>query len=216
MKNQIIKMLGTLLAGLSLAIAATTAYAFSEETTPVESSGEASSVLSCPFECKDAYRSTTRWQQVTTLMLVNQTDQNMQAVLYFLDGNENAIALAPGLQMSPLDLDEINVCATLWRGGFPVPPAGKVQVLIFKEIETISVEPSAGIYSWVKNVLGVFHKSTTEPFEQRTVTGLAKSECRVVPPGVATLQGIVDASGKPPFVDLILIEDTEDPVVPPK
>ena len=96
-----------------------------------ESSGEASEVFFCFYECK---RKTVRgqdiWQEVTTLMLVNaNADISIFADMLFLDGNENIIAGADTL-LSPEDLDEVNVCRTLEAAAIPVPQAGLIEFVL--------------------------------------------------------------------------------------
>ncbi len=167
------------------------------DNTAIVSLGERSSVLSSPFECKDAYRSTTRWRLVTTLGLGNESpDRSMYAQLVFLNDNEDIIAT--GLTyLSEQDLDEVNVCATLEQAGIVVPQAGVVEVLVSDFENALD---DYGVYSYIKNVLGVFHRSLSEPFEGRTVRDIAKSDCRVAPPPVTTRAGVLSLvnSADPP------------------
>jgi len=93
-----------------------------------------------------------------------------------MDGNENPVAWTK-TELSPLDLDEINVCASLDDGaGAAVPSAGVIEVIL---------SPTGGVYGWVKNVLGRFEQFEPDPFKG-SPTGIAKTQCRVVGPNAAT------------------------------
>ena len=144
-----------------------------------ESRGEFSTVFSCFYECKweREGKQMGLWQQITTLMLVNPSArQTVQADILFTDGNENPVAWTK-TELSPLDLDEINVCASLDDGaGAAVPSAGVIEVIL---------SPTGGVYGWVKNVLGHFERFEPDPFKG-SPTGIAKTQCRVVGPNAAT------------------------------
>jgi hypothetical protein len=132
-------------------------------------------VVACFFECKDGYQDTW-WQEVTTLMLMNpaNTDPALNITrLFFLDGQQNFIA-DMSVESNSFDLDEVNICRSLEAGGAPVPSAGMILAI-----------PGAAAtdyadYIWMKNLVGKFFKTVDEPFDGR-VTGVAKTECRVVP-----------------------------------
>ena len=147
-----------------------------------ETQGEFSTVFSCFYECKEGKAMGT-WQEITTLMLVNQSArQNVTAHILFFDGNERAVATTETI-LSPHDLDEINVCVSLDAGlGGLVPPAGVIEV---------ALSPTGGVYGWVKNVIGRFPRFEPEPFRGRP-TGIAKTQCRLVGPNVVTPQDILE------------------------
>ena len=176
---------------------------------PSVSLGEASDVFFCFYECKPGptVRDVDTWQEVTTLMLVNANAEfNTFADMVFLDGNQTIIAAAD-TALSPADLDEINVCRTLQNIGVPVPSAGLVEV-VFSGGGFLSGGGTGG-YGWVKNLLGKFFVNVDEPFDGR-VTGIAKTQCRAIPPSVATpaqISAKFVASGVP-IRGKILIEGT--------
>lgn len=169
------------------------------------SSGEMSEVMSCFYECKPGptVGGIPTWREVTSLMLVNQSPtQPALALIGILDGNERILAGAQ-VDLSPLDLDEINICRTLFAAGLPVPQAGLVEI-------AVPVNPPT-VYGWIKNLLGKFNVNVNEPFAGR-VDGVGKTQCRGVPPEVARAQqvlGIFDQSGAPVILP-VLIEDTAD------
>ena len=106
-------------------------------------------------------------------------------------------------RVSGFDLDEVNVCRTLHAEGVAVPSAGMVRIGV----------SGSGIYAWVKNLSGKFFKTVDEPFAGR-VTGVAKTECRVIPQTVVDLTDLFDKVSaqqpEPPIVQLICVEDTAD------
>lgn len=164
--------------------------------------GEASPVFSCFYECKEEDQK--KWQEVTSLMLINQSaDLNLLVEVLFVDGNENPIAKTATL-LSPEDLDEINVCETLNQTGIAVPSAGVIEVVLSQAGTTL---PVGGAYGWVKNLLGKFKKGVAELFEGK-VSGIAKTECRLVGPNVVTHGRIRAKAQQAPMVDPILIEGT--------
>jgi hypothetical protein len=166
-----------------------------------ESLGERNRVLTCFYECKDGPQP-DYWVEVTSLMLVNPANRGMQADVVLFDGNQNILGVAQ-TALSAGDLDEINICRTLYANGLPVPPAGAIGIAVDDP------QGTGGTYGWVKNVVGKFFKTVDEPFEGR-VTGIGKTECRVVPESAATaadLQQKVAAQGAP-VVAPLFIEDT--------
>ena len=121
-----------------------------------ETRGEVSRVFSCFYECKPSGLQGF-WQEITTLMLVNQSATfPITAEVLYLNGNERPIA-SNRLELSPLDLDEINVCSTLENGlgAFGVPQAGVIEVVL---------SPAGGVYGWVKNLTGRFNRLQPEPY----------------------------------------------------
>jgi hypothetical protein len=169
-----------------------------------ETRGEFSTVFSCFYECKwerEAAGVKFNWREITTLMLVNQSaKQSVTAEILFVDGNENPIATAETV-LGPMDLDEINVCASLDEGlGGQVPAAGVIEVVL---------SPTGGVYGWVKNVLGRFPRFEVEPFRGRP-TGIAKTQCRLVGPNAVTPREIREKirANDVPEIKPILIEGT--------
>ena len=168
-----------------------------------ETRGEFSTVFSCFYECKweRVGKNMNTWQEITTLMLVNQSaKQRVRAEILFVDGNENPVATTETI-LSPMDLDEINVCASLDEGlGGQVPAAGVIEVVL---------SPTGGVYGWVKNVLGRFPRFEVEPFRGRP-TGIAKTQCRLVGPNTVTPREIRQKiqANDVPEIKPILIEGT--------
>ena len=164
-------------------------------------------VLSCFYECKGGEPENKKggplWREITTLMLVNEGLSARSANMMFLDGNENVLARARDLNLSPGDLDEINVCASLYQQGIPVPSAGVVEIYILDGLP-------GSVHGWVKNLLGTFALTTVEPFAGN-VGAIAKTECHLVPEEIVTPQDLqqkaVD-SGAPMIVP-ILVEGTD-------
>jgi hypothetical protein len=174
-----------------------------KQTKP-ETTGEVSPVFSCFYECKPHRFSNAFWRETTSLMLVNQsTRQTLTAQVVLLDGNENILAIAP-TQLSPLDLDEINICETLDQTGVPVPQAGVIEVVL---------QPGwGGAYGWVKDMVGGFKKGRPEPVDG-FMRSVGKTECRLVGENVTTPFEILTMLDPALFVSPVLIEGTDD--VPP-
>lgn len=194
------------------------------------STGEFTQVLSCFYECKPGptVGGVPTWQEITTLVVVNQNDdENITNPgpgaddgrrvinLKYLGANQNPLGAsrgvgAPfvndfGLDLSAGDLDEVNICRTLQAAGLPVPEIGLVELYI------AGGNPGAGIYAWMKNLLGKFFVTVDEPFDG-SVNSIAKTECRPVPPEVATsgqLAAQFVASGVRGDVPIILVEGSD-------
>jgi hypothetical protein len=167
-----------------------------------ESTGEVSQVFSCFYECKRDPLGTD-WLEITSLMLLNQTpDITIIAEVLVIDGNERPVGKFR-TRLSPLDLDEINICATMDQS-LPqnlVPPAGLIEV---------TLTPTGGAYGWVKNVMGRFRRTNFEPFgEGQRPTGVGKTECRLVGPNVATVQKLRAITAPP--LRRVYIENTGEP-----
>lgn len=165
-------------------------------------------VIACSFECNDGYQDTW-WQRVTTLTLINPGDTNPAlniTTLRVLDGQQNFIA-SMEVTSDSFDLDAVNICRSLQAGGATVPPAGMI----------LAVRGATGTayldYIWMENLVGKFFKTVDEPFDGR-VTGVAKTECRVIPAAIVQELEIEDAFDNtippPVFVDPVFIEDTAD------
>ena len=194
-----------------LTLGFTAAMAFSGQgiAQPVESLGESSAVNMCFYECKPGptVRGVPTWAETTTVMIANPSKSALNYTIAFLDGQDKFIAISAVGTARRDDLDELHVCRTLEAAGVSVPEAGLVYVL-----------SELGVYAWVKNLHGKFFTNVDEPFDGR-VSSLAKTDCRVVPPGVRTVAQIVlDVNDQlpPPQLDIpnILVEDTADDPTP--
>jgi hypothetical protein len=93
------------------------------------------------------------------------------------------------------------VCETLNFPGAVVPPAGVIEVIL---------SPTGGVYGWVKDTIGRFNKGVPEPFEG-TVTGIGKTECRLVGPNAVTPEQLAPQLAAAPFRKAVLIEGTASP-----
>ena len=175
------------------------------------SGGETAAFLKCFFECKPGpdVQGVATYQEITTLMLTNQSPDARIADLFYFDGQETCIAHSP-VVLSSIDLDELSVCHTLDAGGVPPPPAGLVEIVV---IDPLTGALADGVYAWGKNVLGKFRVDDPEPFNGR-VTGIGKYECRVVPAEVGVGLAVAAKCVAPVDVTAILVEETEDPPVP--
>lgn len=157
-------------------------------------------MLSCFYECKDKEHRRGAWGEVTTLTLVNQSNSAVVANILFFDGNQNCIATAQNY-LHWVDLDEINVCETLNKGGIEPPRAGVIQVRLG---ESGGWDPTL-VSGWVNYFIGTFKKGKPEPFAG-TIGSTAKINCE--------FKNSVWSPGYPPcpsiYLSPILIEDTED------
>jgi hypothetical protein len=202
-----------LLIVLLAAVAAATQA--SAQTPP--SGGELSPFVKCFYECKPGpdVQDVQTFQEITTLMIANQSAGDRVAQAFFMDGNEGCIARSL-MDLTPLDLDELNVCHTLEAAGIVVPEAGLVELVIQNPAGQPGTPPfnyelADGVYAWGKNVLGKFRVDNPEPFQGR-VTGIGKYECRVVPQATGVEDAIrnkCDAAAVPE-IQPILVEQTDD------
>ncbi len=121
-------------------------------------SGEVSPVQSCFYECKQAQRATISQPTVvldgtiledTLLMLVNESPtENLLSFVMLLDGHQ-APQLVFMTRLSPLDLDEINICRTFERRGLVPPQAGVIEILT---VDAVTNQPEGGVYAWIKDL----------------------------------------------------------------
>ena len=169
-------------------------------------------ILSCFYECKEPvttfYQSRT-WQEVTTLVLVNQNDSDyVVADILFFDGKEKPIAYTK-TDLSAFDVDELNVCETLNIKNVPViPSAGMIQVRLFDGSGYPLTPPLTNrVSGWVKNLLGKFTKGVGEPFSG-TVSAIGKTECDPM------LLPFLPLTPEVPSVRPILIENTGLDTIP--
>ncbi len=176
------------------------------------SGGEVGAFLKCFYECKPGpdVQGETTYQEITTIMLTNQSPDPRLADIFYFDGQENCIAHS-SVELSSVDLDELNVCHSLGLSGVVPPPAGLVEIIV---TDPLIGGPADGVYAWGKNVLGKFRTDNPEPFEGR-VTGIGKYECRVVPIEVRPEEAVANACQTPLEVAPVLVEETEDVVCCP-
>ncbi|MDQ2697029.1 MAG: hypothetical protein M3Z21_16955 [Pseudomonadota bacterium] len=193
------------------------------------STGEFTQVFSCFYECKPGptVAGVPTWQEITTLVVVNQnadetvtggTDNGRRVInIKYLGANQNVLGASRGagvpdvndfgLDLSSGDLDEINICRTLEAD----PRIGAVPEIGLVELYVAAATPGAGVYAWIKNLLGKFFVTENEPFAG-SVKAVAKTECRLVPPEVATAGQVAAqffASGAPGDVPIILVEGSD-------
>jgi hypothetical protein len=187
---------------LTVVAAATQAHA---QAFPPASGGERASLLKCFFECKQGpdVQGVPTFQEITTLMITNQSPNLRVADVYYFGGNEQCVAHS-SLELSSVDLDELNVCHSLVLGGVTPPPAGLTEILVS---DPSTSGPGDGVYAWGKNVIGKFRHDNPEPFEGRVI-GVGKYECRLVPYEVGGQQAVASKCQSPVDVNPILVEET--------
>jgi len=172
------------------------------------SGGEIGSFLKCFYECKRGpnVQGVATYQEITTLMLTNQSPDPRIADLFYFDGQEQCVGHSR-IDLSSVDLDELSVCHSLGLAGVVPPSAGLVEIIV---TDAVVGTPGDGVYAWGKNVLGKFRVDNPEPFAGR-VTGIGKYECRVVPFEVRAGDAVA-AKCVPPLLEVtpILVEETED------
>jgi len=157
--------------------------AYAQQIVVPDSGGERGSLIECVYECKPGGNigGVGTFRQVTSVMLTNQSPSDRIADVYYFDGNESCIAHSD-IELSSVDLDELNVCHTLDAGGITPPRAGLLEI----EVSDTTGSPADGVYGVVKNVLGRFRTTQPEPFDGR-VRGIAKVDCRGIPSTVGAV-----------------------------
>lgn len=175
--------------------------------------------LQCFYECK-VNQAGTFFTEQTTLMIMNG-DQGDPAVgdittrvahLAFINGNERIIGRTQ-VNLSPRDLDELNVCATLLKGGVaPLPSAGIVQVAIGTPTAPGQFIPARDVDIAIKNPVGSMPLTNPEVFQGK-ITGVGKTSCSEVESDPGRLFFDPKFQQAPPLQP-VLIEGTEDPVTP--
>ena len=150
-----------------------------------DSNGESSPVIACFYDCRTGPGlRTDSWQEVTTIKLINEAPTDRDATVTILNSNEIAIAYFV-TRLSPLDLDEIYICKTLYNGGITPPTTGLIQISV-KDTQTTPA-PAQGVYAWMKNWLGKFMVAGIQPSQGYLDYGsVSKTECRVVPSSLGT------------------------------
>ncbi len=194
----------SMLIGLLLVVGTATG-ANAQFETP--SGGERTAFLKCFFECKEGplVQGLPTFQEITTVMLANQSPDPRTADVYYFNGKEECLAHSE-IELSSVDLDELNVCHSLLFGGVMPPPAGLVEIAV---TDPGTSGPGDGVYAWGKNVLGKFRHDKVEPFQGR-VTGVSKYECRLVPAEVGVEQAVSAKCSAPTEVTGMLVEKTND------
>ncbi|HXK25855.1 MAG TPA: dockerin type I domain-containing protein [Myxococcota bacterium] len=169
------------------------------------SGGERAALLKCFFECKPGptVQGEATFQEITTLMLTNESPNPRVADIYYFGGRQQCVAHST-LELSPVDLDELNICHSLVLGGVTPPLAGLTEILV---TDPATSSPGDGVYAWGKNVLGKFRQDNPEPFEGRVI-GVGKYECRLVPYEVGAQQAVVSKCQAPVQVNPIQVEAT--------
>ncbi len=173
------------------------------------SGGETAAVLKCFYACKEGplVMGVPTFSEITTLMLTNQSPDARFLDVYYFDGREGCVAHS-GIDLSSVDLDELNVCHTLLFGGLVPPPAGLVEIIVSDTAAPGT--PGDGVYAWGKNVVGKFRSDNPEPFEGR-VNGVGKYECRLVPDEVGAQAAVAAKCLAPVEVGRVLVEETAEP-----
>jgi len=182
----------------------------------------AQSVLTCFYECKPLPTG-SGFQEVTTLMVTNSAPASATgasdrfANVVFVDGNERVLAKTQ-LKLSPRDVDELNVCATLEVGIGFAPSAGLIQVATSGDPKKNSPDNTEAVDTWMKNLLGRFRPAdpadpiTFEPFQSGRVTSIAKTQCERQLDNLVNSESLVNdpevREARP--IEAILIERTLD------
>jgi hypothetical protein len=185
------------------------------------SSGEAGVFVACFYECKPGpdvdtgTGSVGTYQELTTLMITNQSNSNRCARAFYFDGHENVLAMS-NIGLSPFDLDELNVCHTLNAAAPTVPSVPEAGLVVFgftdptlPPVPPFPFTPSTGGYVWGKNVIGKFRKDNVEPFQGRA-DAVGKYECRVVPSSIFGTGQLQAKSAGASLIPAIRIEQTSE------
>lgn len=199
------------------------------------SSGEVSPVQSCFFECKQDTRNV---YEDTHLMLINESPvEVLDAEVLLLDGREQPLVRFR-TQLSPLDLDEVNVCRTFERAGFVPPQAGVIEIV---SVDAAMNTAEGGVYAWIKDIVGpkridqlvLAHAPQTSilrgvasdvlidvgpaqpvpitPQMRKGIYGVGKTECRVTPPEVyGGAPGISQIRARPAKQVMAVYEEQTD------
>jgi len=169
--------------------------------------GEASAVQSAAYDCKE--RGSTRncpfcsTNEDSLLVLVNEHSaaNYLCACVILFDGHENIIGAGVTL-LSERDNDTINLCTALstvfGATGAAKPQSGTVEVVTTNVTALPAAcgnpaipqgPPQGGAYAWIKNVMykGNPTQKTiqADPYTSNNAMGVAKSDLRITPKGVA-------------------------------
>lgn len=178
---------------------------------PPSTGAESSTVQACFYECKPGplVQDQRTYREITTLMVTNNGRFPTTARVFFLDGQENVRAKT-SLDLSALDVDELQVCATIEKiTGAAPPEAGLIQIT--DPVALARQEPS-GVFAFIKNLGGKFFAQNPEPFDGRVV-GVGKTQCKLIAvPEVNDPDFIESIAANAPEGDAILVENTDDPV----
>ncbi|MEK7323250.1 MAG: hypothetical protein AABZ84_09245 [Pseudomonadota bacterium] len=183
-------------------------------------------LMQCFYECK-LNATGTAFQEQTTLMIMNGNQPPTAgahpvthiANLVFINGNEKVLGKA-AVSLTPRDLDEVNVCATIARntGGIAaLPPAGIVQIAIDDELLSGPGQfvPGKGVDVAIKNPVGQMNLTNPEIFTGgNRITAVGKTSCFEIEDEPARLVFDPEVQAAPVWQP-ILIEKTEDFVTTP-
>lgn len=178
--------------------------------------------MQCFYECK-IDPAGTAYQEETTLMIMNGNQPPTAgahivthiANLVFINGSERVLGRAP-VALTPRDLDEVNVCATIARSTAAAPPpAGIVQIAIDDELLSGPGQFVAGkgVDVAIKNPVGRMSLSDPEVFRGR-ITGVGKTSCFEIDDDPARLLGDPEVQEAPVWTPT-LIENTQDTAATP-
>lgn len=185
-------------------------------------------LMQCFYECK-LNQTGSFFQEQTTLMIMNgnQGDTAAGAAhpvthianLVFINGNEQVLGKA-AVRLTPRDLDEVNICATILRntGGSvaALPPAGLVQIAIDNELLSGPGQfvPGNGVDVAIKNPVGRMSLTDPEVFRAGRITGVGKTSCFEIDDRSERLVFDPEVQAAPEWKP-VLIENTEDQDTPP-
>ena len=142
------------------------------------------------------------FSELSTLVLTNQGLVQAPGQMVFFDGNGNVIATSP-LLISALDVDEINLCRTLFLAGITPPRRGFILIIFdFIDID-ITIR---SIHCWIIDFVGKFFVTSDSPSDGRIVA-IGKTTCWG---GFIALIEILDiiAVANAPVIGPVLINDT--------
>lgn len=171
MKRQILPLAFTLSVALSGQAMAQITLLPPPSPSTGSTNGEVSQVLTVFYECVPGpvVGGLKTWAEVTELKVANLTAKNLTYDLFLLDDDQNFIAEAEMLPLTPGDLDITNICESLAGANIAAPHEGLL----------IAVSSDFGVYGWAKNFLGKFFVGHPDPFDGR-VASIAKLEARLV------------------------------------
>lgn len=179
-------------------------------------------LMQCFYECK-VDQTGTAFQEQTTLMIMNGNQGDTAgaphrvthiANLVFLNGNEKVLGKA-AVRLTPRDLDEVNVCATILKntggGVAALPPAGLVQIAIDNELLSGPGQfvPGNGVDVAIKNPVGRMSLTNPEVFRAGRITGVGKTSCFEIEDEPQRLVFDPEVQNAPTW-EPVLIENTRD------
>lgn len=193
--------------GVGLFAAASSAMAQTTLYSP--NGGSSSPILTCPYECKagPTVQGSATYQEITTLQVANHGRITRSASILIFDGQSNPVATI-GLNLTPQDLDELNVCRSLEAAAITPPSAGLLQVVL---TDTAGITEPSAVFGWIKILNGRFFANVSEPFSGRVV-GNGRTECQSAPvPGTTDPAYALARAASAPTIPGVLVEATADP-----